>query len=154
MSTTEFKNNVKISGDLTMTGGITLPSTGATASPLNFYATGTHSTTWTGIWAADITIDITWTRIGNMVTLMSPAARATATTATFITNTGTFLPTYLRPTIAFIGHVSSATTTNQLGYMVLGTDGSLEVYKDVDFGNFPSSGGNTGFREWAISYIV
>ncbi len=139
--------------DLYLGGNITLPSTGATASALNFYAEGTHTTDFSGIWAAAQSNSIKWTRVGNMVTLAFPDIRTTANTASSIV-IDTVLPTYLRPVVGI--NMPALTYDNNVGNwgnLVLDSAGSINIWQDEPFVTFGGAG-SSGFRQFTCSYII
>ena len=147
---------VNIIGDLDVVGDITLPSTGATASALNFYAEGTHTTNWTGIWSSDQAGNIKWTRVGNMVCLTFPSVRATSDGSVASIDIATVLPTYLRPTdnsVAAVPLIVNA-GAGAFGVAVISTSGVINVYIDAAFGTFSGTSSGTGFRNFSITYSV
>ena len=132
------------------TGALYLPSTGATASPLNFYATGTHATTWSGIWGSTPTADIKWTRIGKLVTLSGELTSATLTTAASIVNSP-LLPSYLFPALSYIFPINVEDNgIFQTGRMSIDTTGSIVVSATASGLDFTA--GSCGFSRWSVSY--
>ena len=67
-----------IAGSIYTGSGIFLPTSGGSASSLNYYETGTTSMTFSGPWTADQTGNVKFTRVGNMVTLTIDSVASTA----------------------------------------------------------------------------
>ncbi len=81
-----------------LSGGLTLPTSGGTASTLNYYEEySDDSLTFSGIWAAAEVANIRIIRVGNIVHLYIKGNNDTATTAAVLTLSAA-LPSRFRPT--------------------------------------------------------
>ncbi len=145
-------NNNKI---LEFSTGLTLPSSGATSSNLDFYTQGSHATDWTGIWAADITEAILFTRVGDMVTVRISIALANATIGATITNT-VAIPAYLRPTsnVDWIALVENDSATIASGLISLSTAGFFVVSATISGGNFAGTSGTGTSGVWKNQHFT
>jgi hypothetical protein len=90
-------NTTSDTGLITTSAGIVLPTTGGTAGTLDVYEENTAVTlTLSGPWASSRSFPVTFTMIGNRVTMswgdLSPVA-VTATTTPITSSTGTLIPT-------------------------------------------------------------
>jgi len=147
----------------TLTTGLLLPTTGGTPATLNFYEVyqGTH--TWSGIWASSITANVTYIRIGNMVTVTFQRAYTTATTASLITSDA--IPARFRPSATgsnatgwpaypLSGITNNAGTTPYIYYNPTGTKWQIveSITKLISGANWVGSGASgifeSGFTYW------
>jgi len=104
--------------------------------------TGTHTTNWTGPWAAAQAGNIKYAVIGTLVNLKIPQVQATSTTAATIVN-ATALPTALRPSAAIEIAIPIKNTAKAIGVLKIDTTGVMTISLDTG-GNF----GNTGTVGW------
>lgn len=150
------------SGFHTVNGGMRLPSSGATASTLNFYAESSISTTYTwnssGPTSAAVTVYIT--RIGNIVTLTQYAGADTASSASSSTlaTSNTVLPSWARPTVSIVPRniiyvVANAATDPSPGSVQITTAGNIEIRRRSD-SSVAWGGANNGTGGFTISYYV
>ena len=143
------------SGQVTMNVGLFLPTSGGTATLLNYYEELTYSMTFTGIWAANRTIDARIVRNGKLVTISFPSCFTTANTAAFITTTaGSELPTRFRPVIysTFFTRVFNNGAI-AAGFFHISTAGAVEVNANLTGGTFTATN-NGGFAGTCVSYHV
>nr|QBK89712.1 MAG: hypothetical protein LCPAC001_02270 [Pithovirus LCPAC001] len=145
-------DNTKI---MNFSTGVTLPSSGATASTLDFYAQGSHATDWTGIWAADITSPLLFTRSGNMVTVRIPITLANATIGATITNT-VAIPAYLRPAsdVDWMVLVENDSATIASGLISLSTAGLFVISATISGGNFAGASGTSTSGVWKNQHFT
>ena len=142
-------------GLLSLSTGFQLPSSGATATTNNFYATITYSTTSSGIWSAAQSTTLYVTRNGNVVTLYLTSTEATSNTASIITVAQT-LPSWAFP----IGAALIVPCSIKLGGLATGgsiqvtSAGVIKVYINAAGGNFDGNGSVEGFDDISISYIT
>lgn len=76
---------------------VSFPTGGGTPSLLDFYEVYNGSITWSGIWASSQTANVTYVRLGNMVTVYFARAIATANTSSQITSDA--IPARFRPSV-------------------------------------------------------
>lgn len=134
---------------------IYLPSSGATPSALNFYASGTHVTTWSGIWASAQNGNVRYTREGNQVSLVVTLRNATANTAASIT-IDTALPTYLRPS-GFITQPIQILNNGTVAVGVLNINpstGVMTIQATIGGGNFAGAGSSGLSNDGPITYSI
>lgn len=154
-------------GSLITTGGIGcgkklyvgdalfLPTTGGTATGLNYYEVYSHSTTWSGIWASPILGGVTITKVNNWVMLNGVAIIGTATTASFITM-DTALPARFCP--ANDNYIQAIVRNNgassNTGTIEILTTGVIKIYLLV--GTNPESNftgtGSSGFYTFGANF--
>jgi microcystin-dependent protein len=145
-------------GVKTFNAGISLPTSGGTASNLDYYETGTFPANFNvGLSTNSNVITVSFVRVGKAVTLYIPQliTTATATVATSSTATGT-IPTRLLP--ALIHRNYNLTTFNNntpdenvRTYLLIYATGVLEA---VRTSNWTSGTGNCGFYGTMISYMI
>ena len=139
-------------GAILSASGVILSSTeGDTA--LNRSREGTFVSSASGPMTATNTT-ISFTRVGNLVTLTVPAVSNTGnTTATHIALSA--LPTYLYPVTTIkmpIGIKDNGTEGNYPGMVYIDNAGTFRVYRYLDGTSFSSNSGATGFNGFTISY--
>ncbi|MFA5695932.1 MAG: hypothetical protein WC917_00500 [Bacilli bacterium] len=134
--------------------GIYLPTSGGTASELNFNEENySHTTTISGIWASAQNITIYCHRIGNHVTLQFISTSATANTASVIT-LDTVLPPRFRPTIGIVKEaLVDDNGTFKHGAVSIGSTGAIQWGTSYFNTTFAGSG-TSGLIADAISYCV
>ena len=114
-------------------GGIKLTSSGATASNLDFYSTGSFTMNFSGPYTFSDTVY--FTRTGKMVNLtFSSQVSNRVTTTNYIQSTASNCPSYLRPDVTRFGFIygSDNNTGAQLSY-AFQNDGKLII------GNSPTN---------------
>jgi hypothetical protein len=145
----------------TITVPLYLPSTGATASGLDFYATTTLTWSWTpnGTGStASSTGNAYITRIGNLVTITIPTLNNAVPAGTTISLRGPQVPTWARPTTAVTGvsggvhYVYNNATWEYTGAIEFVTD-RLYLYRTQTSTSY-TNGANAGGARTTISYIV
>lgn len=141
------------SGGPFLANGVYFPTTGGGPQTLDYYETETHTTNWSGIWASAQSGNVFFSRIGTRVTLLLPQVIATATTADQI-DIVTALPTRIRPAdnIWFIIRGVDAGTI-QAASILLNTDGTVAVFRNVASADFTGSG-TSGFYATTLTYVV
>lgn len=138
-----------IGGNKTFSTGITLPTSGGTASLLNYYEATTHITSFTAGVATIASLTIQIERIGNEVTMRIPSGTATFTSGNVFTSASA-LPTRFRPTqVMQWPQIVTDNNLPILGRIQLTTGGSLLVAASVSGGNF--SAGTIG---WPASLCI
>ena len=154
-ATTTF--SVDSTGAATFLASISLPSSGATPSALNFYAESYLDTVLTpnGVGStASSTGRIQITRVGRVVTLTIPRindARPLGTTSVLASSA---LPTWARPAIKLSYYILVFNNNAALVSEVdLETTGVINVYKDLSGSAFTNSQ-NAGIERTSISYSV
>ncbi len=146
--------------DLTTTGtptfgGIYLPSTGATASLLDFYTEYTMTSALQGPWVvgSNPAWSATIVRVGKMVTLTSDATSvATVTTPAAISVVAT-LPSYLRPLTELLSFYYNAldNSVSTFSRGTIGTTGVITLRSGMA-GNFTA--GLSGPTKFSASWTV
>lgn len=142
---------------------LTTPSLGvATATSvtfgttaLNYYEEGTHVTNWTGIWAAPQAGTLSFVRVGKSVTLTFPDILSTASVATFITNS-VALPVSIRPSVKNdfpVRITDNGTQPTAAGLIRMNTDGSVNIYKDLNSSNFTAANSG-GLQSITVHYRI
>lgn len=120
---------------------------------ITFPIAGTHSTTWSGIWASAQTGNVIYQRVDNLVTLFIPQITATANTAASIV-IDTVLPTNLRPTTAqYVMGRNVDNGTISSGTIFIQTDGTINMYRNAASANFTGSG-TSGFYATTFGYLI
>ena len=148
--------NVTINGVLCKDSGITLLTSGGTATALDYYEEYTHTTNFTcTAWTAAISRDITIIRIGKEVTLTFPAIQSTGSTGLSSSIAmSTVLPVRFRHVQVveinpvFVGHNDGTLIYCRFA---LFSSGALTIFNDLG-GSFTSTGGSSGPRSASISY--
>ena len=151
--------------DLTLSGvgtgivnildGIKLPTTGGTQSQFDYYEDGTHNTTWSGIWISPVTGNISFIRIGKIVSLYFPDIVAVANISSNFQAT-TNLPTRLRPTsfISFPVRVKdNGNLQTTVGLMDINSTGNIFVYLNLAGANFTGAG-DSGLTICTVTYRI
>jgi hypothetical protein len=133
--------------------GATFPTTGGTATQLNYYENTTHSTTFTtaGVTSASQTLQLT--RIGNKIIIRIPALTiAIAGPGTCVSNTA--LPTRYRPAaIVQWAEVVQDVGVNVYGRFQITTGGIFNIGVGAAGGNFAI--GNSGWQSSIqLSYTI
>lgn len=134
--------------------GVLLPTSGGTASTLDYYESGTHSTSWSGA-IPSTSGNISFTRIGNSVTLRIPQFSAVATSTSTISNT-VVLPARLRPTVSIAFTIQVRNGANpSLGHCIINNAGTLTMWAGLSGSDNFVNGNTAGlFNSFAITYIL
>jgi hypothetical protein len=143
------------STNITSTLPIVFPTSGGTASGLNYYEEKqTHTSNVEGIWAAAQASNPVLTRIGKTVTITMNGAAASANAAAAIT-LSTVLPTKWRPAVATDQVIRIIDNNTQgAGLAVFDTDGTVTIYPTVaNTANFAGSN-LSGFFTFTATWFV
>lgn len=144
---------------LTVGGNTTADSNLGTISSvgLSQYYVGTFSVTFQGAFTSGQAKTITYTRIGRMVTLSIPTTTAAASNAATINNTGTAIPSSLRPAASTkwaVNGVFDNSGADINSAMQIDTSGIITVYGTAAGGNFTASGTAGWDRALSVTYYV
>ena len=108
---------------------------------LDYQTNGTHTSDVTG-WAADPSIAFTFARKDNLVTLRWPVITGTSDATT--KNLATNLPEALRPlspqTVFISADDGGGAATHVIAVAVIGTDGNIDFFVDIESGAWNASG--------------
>jgi hypothetical protein len=137
--------------------GIMLPTTGGTATPLNYYEEYNHVTTFTGANnSPPLTLKIT--RIGRQVTVTCPGHWGAGTAATFFTMTTPFPARFRHSLTALAPQITPMIVAyngaHTPGLVQINTDGTLNIYPFVANFNYTVTASDTGFRAWTVSWNI
>jgi len=143
-------------GNVKTTGGVYLPTSGGTATLLNYYEEYQLQTTCSGPWASrNCYVDVT--RIGRIVHLhLNTATSATSTASSSITFT-TALPSRFYPpsSLDCQGTLIGGQTTSSPACCTVSSAGVINLYNDVSKNNFPiSSTVGWGSQQHIATYHV
>jgi len=126
-------------GNIKTTGGVYLPTSGGTATLLNYYEEYQLTSTCSGPWTSrNCYVDVT--RIGRMVFLSTNTAVSAASSVPAAITWATALPTRFRPSATldcqptFVGGV----ITNDAQCGVVSSTGIITLYNDHSQSGFPS----------------
>jgi len=141
--------SLDVTGTVNTNTGILLPTSGGTATTLNYYEEYKSTITFSGAWASNLTRDLYIVRVGKMCTLHFVGGNQIANSSpTFISAAA--IPNRFFPIVAAVGMCS---VTNNGGfaaaYYNLGTSGSLSI--SIASGTFVS-GTSVGPNGLSISY--
>ncbi|MDR3561668.1 MAG: hypothetical protein P4N59_09560 [Negativicutes bacterium] len=140
---------------LSLTGGITLPTTGGTASALNYYEEYTHTIPYSGTTILPSVVH-TIVRIGKQVTMtVSTGYVATATLSGYF-STFTALPARFCPLDAQIVAVIRVTNANAyaFGTIAVNSSGFFTVSNGPDDGGLFTNSGLAGIQPFSVSWCV
>ncbi len=143
------------SGQVTISSGLLLPTSGGTAANLNHYEELTTTLTFSGIWASNQSVTGRIVRNGKLVTVMIPTLLATANTSARIDLTvGTALAVRFRPALVtyFVVRIASNSVYTS-GLLAVGTDGLMQIYATVAGGNFTGAG-TGGLDATSVSFHI
>jgi hypothetical protein len=134
--------------------GVLLPTSGGIASTLDYYESGTHTTSWSGA-IPSTSGTISFTRTGNSVTLRIPQFSAVATSTSTISNT-VVLPARLRPTVSIAFTIQVRNGANpSLGHCIINNAGTLTLWAGLSGSDNFVNGNTAGlFNSFAITYIL
>jgi hypothetical protein len=154
-----YAKSLNLKNNLNVGGNVVLPTSEGSASNLNYYEEGTHSTNWTGIWASPIAGNIKYVRIGKVVTLTFPEVLGTSVEgATFVTAV-TVLPSRLRPTTSatayFIPCILVQDGSSFAGKFAISSSTGGMAFTNTTEGDWSlgTTGTTEGFRPFSISYV-
>lgn len=151
-----FKGDV-YAGTITVGGNTTGDSNLGTISSVSLsdYYVGTAATTFVGAFGSGEAKNISYVKIGNVVHLSIPNTSATCSNAATISNSGTELPTGLRPAnsvrVPFIVFDNSG--SNQIAMSQIDSDGLITIFPTVAGGTFTASGLCGWDRFLEVSYV-
>jgi hypothetical protein len=123
----------------------------------------TVTTTWVGIWGSGQSGDITAITDGTLAVLKIPAVSATATTAAVATNTGSPLPSQLRPVTQQelpISAVIDNANARLCGSVVISTSGIITVslsnagIAHIQNGGVFTGSGASGWGAFSVPYVL
>lgn len=146
-------------GVATFAGNVFLPTSGGTATALNYYEEySSASVTYSGIWAASQTGSLRVTRVGKMVTLWLGAISAIANTASTITVPAATIPTrFVGANDAFASFIRMYFVvrdngTDKYGNFTLSADGSFRISAGAATGAVFAGSGSSGFFGISLSW--
>ena len=149
----QFDNN----NNVTVNEGIYYPSSGATASLMNFYSTVSTSTTATGVWASSQSTTLTYTRIANVVTIGLTGVQANGNSTSAAISITATLPSWATPT----GNIRYSTcivyndnSSSSLGVIQINTSGAITIYSSASLASFTSGTSSQGFLTITMSYQI
>lgn len=138
---------------VTTSTGVQFPTTGGTPTTLNYHENGTHTTTWSGIWATAQNGNIAWERTGKTVTLLIPNVRATANTASN-PQIDIALETRISPAQQqFVTVRIRDAAVDKIGVLQLNTDGTMFFGIDASVDAYTGSA-NSGWYAFSINYLT
>lgn len=143
-----------ISKNVRIGDGIYLPTSGGTASKLNYYEEHSASYSFGGIWSSNQSATVSIVRIGKIVNMLIPQILATANTASYIDAGTTPIPTQFMPSssINFVVHVYD-NLTKKVGTLTVASDGTILIYAGVAGTNFAGAG-SSGVYPISVSWQV
>lgn len=138
------------SSNVAMNVGMLLPTSGATASSLDFYAEQLHTTTWSGP-MNPTSSNLEMVRIGSQVVLHSRSVINASFTGIGLISMDTVLPASFRPgSDVQIPIVVRSAGTLQGGRLDVSTTGNITIF--ADFTGSAFTAGNVGFLLWTCAY--
>ena len=149
-----FVGGVGIQKKLYVGDSIYLPTSGGTASGLNFYEEYLHSTNFSGIWASPQAGTIKITRIGRQITLFIPELYVIANTSATIAM-ATILPARFRPS----DNCSNSVRVTDNNVSLFGTikvymDGNIAISAGASLSAVFSGVGSSGLNGSSIVYSI
>lgn len=141
--------------NLSIGGGIVLPTKAGIPTKLDYFEEGTLSIVWTGIWNGSIDATYIYQRMGHLVTLCIPYTTNRSTVAGVITNTQeTYLPKRLRPNydIKYTVEGQDDGISMAIVVSIFGDDGKIKIYPKN--GKVFSGSGISGFDTFCVSYMT
>lgn len=138
--------------------GLTLPTSGGTASTLNYYEEYSHTTDWSGIWASAQTQAAVVKKINGLV-IFSVQANVIATANTVaVISMDTVLPSRFRPSsdvfLPITVQIDGITNTVQPGYAQVKTTGDIDIATLETANNTFTGSNNEGFYAFTIQWTV
>jgi len=146
---------IDYTGKVNFNIGLSLPTSGGTASTLDHYEETTFTLTFSNVWAANQSLTGRMIRAGKVATLIIPSLAAVATTGARVDLTaGTALAVRFRPVIGVTFVVRClSNSASVVGVLVIGTDGLMQIYASIAGGFFASTG-NAGWDPMIVTYHV
>lgn len=137
---------------------LTLSSSGAvTPGQLNYYEVYDSTFTFTGIWATNPTCTVSFTRLGNIVTMtFLTAIVAASTTAAGITSV-TAIPTRFLPAFTITLNFSIPMYNSgaaALGSLTINQNSGIIAIYNGPVGTVFSASGNAGFPPLSVTYSL
>lgn len=152
VSTTAITATLPISGT-----SMQFTTSGGTAAALNYYEENqTHSSTFSGIWAAAQTPSLfKFSRSGKTITMFIAGVAANSNAAGVI-NLDTVIPTKWRPAVDFRKPIVVVDDlTFQFGSALINADGTMSVSATAaSAGNFTGGGALSGFFGFEATWIL
>lgn len=143
-------------GDALYPTSLYLPTTGGTASNLNYYEETADGVYALGGAVTDQNLTVQYTKIGRIVMLSwnSFTHAASGVAAAMYTGAGS-VPARFRPGEDVWGYanVTDNSVTNMVGSIRVQTDGTILIYNGTGTGNF-STTNNVGINRCSISYLI
>lgn len=128
-------------------------SSGTTPDPLFYYELDTQPNNFTGIWASNKAVTLTFERIGNLVTMSFPQVLSASNTAAHISIV-TPIPDRFRPvTEHWATLIVSRATTSRHGSIFIDTDGTFNIGVEPSH-NFFAGSGNEGVRGSSFTWLT
>ncbi|RLF34949.1 MAG: hypothetical protein DRM99_05595, partial [Thermoplasmata archaeon] len=136
--------------------GLYLPTAGGTVTELNYYEEGTHTSTFSGIWAsAQTPVDgIKFSKLGKTVNLSVGGIVVNSSANSYI-SLDTALPTKLRPQDSvYIEKVITVVddSSRNWGTVTIYPDGTLTIYLNART-LFTGGGAPSGYYSFLITYL-
>ena len=131
-----------------------LPTSGGTASSLNYYEENTNtSMTFTLLWASNLTTTAHFVRVGNTVSMTILAVNGTTNTGSYnhLQTTGTLPSRFCLASSSVLPCVISNNGSDILGTVVIGNTGTFTVYNLS--GNF-DTGVSVGLETQTLTALV
>jgi hypothetical protein len=140
-------------GNFTDNGTDTLGSANTGSIPNTADSTGTHTTTWGGGFSPAESGNLTYSVLGDKVTLNFPDVLATLGASPNTITMTTVLPANLRPTANrdYVIRVRND-GTDTIAFMDVQASGAITVYATAAGGNFSGTMGTSGFYATSINY--
>jgi len=136
--------------------GLYLPTSGGDAqSELNYYEQYTQSITFSGIWASNQTVDVYFTRIGNLISMTFDDHVEDTMNSSNDINSTTNIPSRFRPnnlSETFAVRVDNDGIPDFPGSFSVSSTGGITVGADMGGGVFSGSG-NGGFKMSTFHWI-
>jgi hypothetical protein len=143
---------------LTVGTSIVLPSSGATASALNFYAESSDSISFApnGVGSSSTgSVTRYFSRIGNIVTVKwAGVTNGDAAGTTTLLAASAALPTWARPSVRAVTPMLIYNNDFQSGICIIDTDGSLKIYRDPVGSTWTNGTDTAGTYDHSMSYVV
>lgn len=148
-------SNIRMGSLTTFYVGLTLPTTGGTASTLDYYEELSQTFTFAGVWAANQSVTGKLIRIGRIVNLILPSVyAATNASANILQTVGTAFPARFRPlvTTSFIVRIADNSTFNP-ALMYARSDGLIQAYSNANGSPFAATG-SAGWDLLSITWNI
>lgn len=146
---------IDTSGQVTLGVGLFLPTSGGTATLLNYYEELSQTFTFAGVWAANQSVTGKLVRVGKTVTLVLPSVyAATNASANILQTAGTAFPSRFRPavTVSFIVRMADNSAFVP-ALMYARSDGLIQAYSNAGGLSFAATG-SAGWDLVSITWNV